>query len=621
MATVNLPDGTALNFPDGMSQDAMKSAIDGFLAQRQARPAGSPTPGGVVDAAGGMVNTSLAGLQKTSPVINERYGKPLGPVVADDSPMGYSVLGTHGYFDPKTQVILRDPATGKLMGYQRSPATDESALSGLGHVMSGSLTGPITTPMTASQRVIQAFRAAGVDPALGVLPSRTAKIMTSALRSTPGAAGPIATSESRMANQTGQAAQDLAAQYGVAGDAPRAGRTLQTGTQQFAGNKPLTPGLTPAETIAAPAATTSFGAKASALFDQVPIKGGDLVLPVRTAAAFQGLADKFPSSPTLGQIWSPDKFGASAAALQKAGTLTWQELKALRSEIGSRLRDPSLRADTSTADLKYLYGEMSKDMEDAATAAGPAALKAFQQANSFYAAGMKRIDDKLTAVFQAAAPEKAYGQLLSAAQEGKAGDIGKIYALQRSLPADDWKDVTSSVVRDLGNPSPGAVNLAPGAPGFSASTFVTNWSKMSPQAKDAMFGGPLNQLRRKLDTLASVSSYQKEMLRAGNTSGTAPAGIGAGMLAGAVSSPKATIATLGLGYATAKLMTWPPFVKLLTDFMSPSQLAGRALTSARLDDLISSAPPEARADMETFATKIRDVAGAAGQRGLSLLGR
>lgn len=53
MATVNLPDGTALNFPDGMSPADMKAAADTFLAQR--RQSGLNP----VEAAGENVGTGL----------------------------------------------------------------------------------------------------------------------------------------------------------------------------------------------------------------------------------------------------------------------------------------------------------------------------------------------------------------------------------------------------------------------------------------------------------------------------------------------------------------------------------------------------------------------------------
>ena len=57
-------------------------------------------------------------------------------------------------------------------------------------------------------------------------------------------------------------------------------------------------------------------------------------------------------------------------------------------------------SDLPEAELKRLYASLSQDMRAAATVAGDDALKAFNRANKFYSAGMKRINGALNLTYQ-----------------------------------------------------------------------------------------------------------------------------------------------------------------------------------------------------------------------------
>ena len=74
MQTVHLPDGTTLNFPDGMSQEAMRAAAESFakahrpgMAQPVA-PQALPAPG--LDS--GFVRDALLGSSPLGPVLAKR---------------------------------------------------------------------------------------------------------------------------------------------------------------------------------------------------------------------------------------------------------------------------------------------------------------------------------------------------------------------------------------------------------------------------------------------------------------------------------------------------------------------------------------------------------------------
>jgi hypothetical protein len=70
---------------------------------------------------------------------------------------------------------------------------------------------------------------------------------------------------------------------------------------------------------------------------------------------------------------------------------------------------------------------------------------------------------------------------------------------------------------------PSAQNAAGTA--FNPDTFLTNWGKISPEAKDALFGaqGSTKSLRRSLDSLEDTASTTRKSTIFRNPSGTAEA--------------------------------------------------------------------------------------------------
>jgi hypothetical protein len=119
----------------------------------------------------------------------------------------------------------------------------------------------------------------------------------------------------------------------------------------------------------------------------------------------------------------------------------------------------------------------------------------------------------------------------------------------------------------MGKPVPSAE--IKGTHDFSVATFTTNWNRLSPEAKTALFGR--SDLRQELDSLANIIGDFKAAERMANISrsGTAGAflstviGVGAGLATDPVTGVKAAAGAAGLPYALSKLMTSEKFVNWL----------------------------------------------------------
>ena len=102
-----------------------------------------------------------------------------------------------------------------------------------------------------------------------------------------------------------------------------------------------------------------------------------------------------------------------------------------------------------------------------------------------------------------------------------------------ALGPDQQKIVQATVLSRLGKALPSAQNAEGSA--FNANTFLTNWSKLDPAAKDALFGasganGSSGDLRKSLDSLSSTIGTIQKGTKLRNPSGTGEAvGHGAGM--------------------------------------------------------------------------------------------
>jgi hypothetical protein len=248
------------------------------------------------------------------------------------------------------------------------------------------------------------------------------------------------------------------------------------------------------------------------------------------------------------------------------GTLPYAAVKELRSRIGKQLTDPDLVSDAPRAQLKQLYGALTKDLEVAAADAGPDAVQALKRANNFYRAGMKRVDDVLEPILNKGDPEKIFQAAISGTKEGST----TISGVMKSLPDESRKVVAATMLRRLGKAT--ASKQDDLAEVFSPETFLTNWNKITPDSKRVLFSALPGSMRWDLDKIAQVASNMREGSKvfanpSGTTQGTASAMTAGGFVVSLLTGQFHAAAGIAGGVATAygagHLMTSPGFVHWL----------------------------------------------------------
>jgi hypothetical protein len=257
----------------------------------------------------------------------------------------------------------------------------------------------------------------------------------------------------------------------------------------------------------------------------------------------------------------------------QGGGLPFESLKKFRTKIGDMMKDPFLVStrDIQSGDLKRLYGALTEDMEAAAKAAGPQSHARWRAANKYFEISTNNKLPILEEIAKKRYSEDAYNILMKSSESGGS----RLRLLRRQMPNDEWDAVSATIFGKLGMAKAGAQDAAGEV--FSINTFMTNWNRLAPEAKKALWAGTKHQgLYKDLDEFASVIGDMKGVEALANKSRTGSIlmfyGIfqalsgAAGQAAGGI--PGAAAATVGsmVGgpYGAAKLITNQSFVKFLT---------------------------------------------------------
>jgi hypothetical protein len=225
---------------------------------------------------------------------------------------------------------------------------------------------------------------------------------------------------------------------------------------------------------------------------------------------------------------------------------------------------------------------------------------------------MERIEGTLERVL-GKTPEETFAKFMPK----DANQATTVRATMRSLDPEQRKVVQEAVVNRLGRATPGKQNEAGDV--FSPETFLTNWNKLSPGAKQQLFSDPA--VSKNMDALASVS----ENLRTGakvfaNPSGTAgaaaPMGIGYLAARGAVSAVTGDIggaayhlgtagALMGGASIGAKMLTSPKVVEWLAQYPKVAPEAA-AMHLARLGVIYNETKDEAlKGELAQFINSVK----------------
>jgi hypothetical protein len=274
-------------------------------------------------------------------------------------------------------------------------------------------------------------------------------------------------------------------------------------------------------------------------------------------------------------------------ALLRPGGLTYEGTKRLRTEVREILekarRGHPLPGGMDKTELQTIYDSLGDDLRATIEkAGGPEALAKWERANKYAALVAQRRKD-LMQILGASSDEGVIGRIKAAAGTTNSANASLLLKARKAVPADEWDDIVSGIVADLGK----------GRNGFSTDVFVTNYrQKLTDQGRSILFGSTGHkELTQALDDVATVSARYKEIFaKYGNPSGTAQ-NLGAmaqiGMIAGAIMSGdfSGVVATVGGPNIAARILSKPStarsysrWIKAQTNALqTPSAAAGQVV--------------------------------------------
>jgi hypothetical protein len=259
------------------------------------------------------------------------------------------------------------------------------------------------------------------------------------------------------------------------------------------------------------------------------------------------------------------KTDALMRPIPPAPEMAFADAKAIRSRLGKLAGKPEIVSGFDKADIQSLYGALSDDVKSAAWNKGGTAYSDWLAATDHWKGGISDIETYLNPI-KDLPPEQVFESII-ASKNG----YDRIQNLRRVVGGKRFDDVVDTLTAKLGTPPPGKDLFGnPVEEKFSSETFLTNYNRVPPKIKGALFG--YGERRKALDALAeSASSLRRTSQNLANPAGTAGAGL-AGLLmkqsiGAAVTLQLGDLGSLGAttagSYAGARLLLSPRFARWL----------------------------------------------------------
>lgn len=354
------------------------------------------------------------------------------------------------------------------------------------------------------QRTIEDFAALGATPSVGQASgNRLLQGAENLLAGGPTSAGVMNRFAERQADSIGQGLQRRADSLSRNASAERAGRAIERGVDTFAGNTNATK-------------RALYWQADQYIPEQTPVQLQNTwreVVDLTTPTAGATATTSALIQPTILRL--RENLAADLAA--GGGNIPYSALKRIRSDIGEAISNSSpLNPTSDIRELRRLYAALSRDMEAAAQAQGPEAVRSARRANNYTRAVADRLEQVRRVVDKNGGPERVFNAVMSGTRDGGT----TLRAVMQSLPKEGQQALTAAVIRRMGLATPGAQDAAGDA--FSAATFLTNWNRVSPEAKRALFDRHGPAFSRDMDRIARVADNIKQGSRVfANPSGTA----------------------------------------------------------------------------------------------------
>lgn len=454
------------------------------------------------------------------------------------------------------------------------------------------------------QQALDDFAAAGVTPRMSgaVTGNRGMQILEQSLSNLPGSASVMQEAAEKTLGEFESAVEAVARGYGPRRTIEGVGETVRQGAR---------------------GAAQRFASRREVLDQAIEeAVGGDVRVPVdNVRQLLQGLqAEVAQASQTRGPQLI-DAIGELERVVADAGTegIPFRALRQARTALGRALDKPDVSgySPKGQAALNRAYGALSDDITAAADAAGPEAGKALRLHDRYVRFNRNVNLPLLDKIDKAGTDVQAWKIVESGSR-----DTGQLLArMRRNMKPEEWDVVAGSLLSRLGQApagQQGAAGLGEEGARFSVNSFMTNYAKLAPEARKALFGGSrYADLEAPLNALVRVGERLKDADRMANTSGTARVLGAMGLLSGIGNvffqggDLQATAAAIGGGVVAprvaASLMTSPRFVRWLVRGVNIGLNQGENALAGHIGRLvtIAEAEPEIRDDVYQFLQALR----------------
>lgn len=196
--------------------------------------------------------------------------------------------------------------------------------------------------------------------------------------------------------------------------------------------------------------------------------------------------------------------------------LPYNVVKQIRTRIGSKIDDSVFTSDGSMAEYKRIYAAISRDMENGARRyGGEPASRAWNRASDYWKARIDRLENIQRVVDLKGGSDQIYKKLMAGTEDG----AQTLQEVMESLNPTQQNILRAAVIRRMGKAIPSKQN-AEGTRN-SLETYLTNWNKMSPEAKTVLFAND-PELMAATDAISRVAGITRDTSsKLGNVSGTA----------------------------------------------------------------------------------------------------
>jgi len=545
---------------------------EGFMAPRKEDPFGLQVENASALPIIALLNYAREGVQSLGSGLAEAGGQAI-----------YNLGLGQGYSPQRIGAELGEFAQVGSMALPNAPlrtqaATTEFVLPSVRNAMQTIRQAAINVPEAGpslAQRAFQAAQRQNVRLMPADVSGPTIQRLTAGTQQSVTGTAPITEAATRTVEDLASAAARVADTTGTVGTSFETGTKLKDAALLFA---------------------TQTSQRGSRLYDRVSDMAQDVVFrPINALKAIDHKIDQLrlkndPTDPLLRYM--------EEKRTQLSQPFGYEGLKGVLSDLKKDHRqreDLLLRSSDAKRELGDVVRSLETDMTETLQNVGkPGAADAFKKANAYWHQRVETIDDALEPILgNKSSGEQVVASINTMTRGGKGG-VARLARVLNALPERDRGDVRATIIDGLGMKSGN----------FNPTTFMDNWSKITPEAKQALFGKD-KALLQSLNDIALLADKTKQAQRFMNASQTAGAlqvnnlfntlggsmAIG-GQVSGSGITTGAGIATmlapLVLGRLSAKALTSQSLVRYLAN--APKAVKNPDQFRAGLEDIASRTP-------------------------------